>query len=245
MADRVIVEILVAAPIETVWKAVLQSVEAQRWFGWDYPNLATDLVEMWKDAHSDVGEARDLRPTTCRTGSRSRISGPTRSCASSGRRRPVTPAGRGSTTTWSKAGSRSCTSSGSRWSGHPAENRRTLFLNGRAKDAGTPHPAEALGLSPLWVVLTGEQYEVTVATGDRLTGTVSLLVLLSRWDSPWTASATAWSSFRSDPKRRSRPTAAVRSSSRPTEWPTPEFAQLRERWSQWWTKTYEVIEIQP
>jgi len=53
MADRVIVEILVAAPIETVWKAVLDPVEAQRWFGWDYPNLAADLVEMWKDSRSD------------------------------------------------------------------------------------------------------------------------------------------------------------------------------------------------
>ena len=56
MADRVIVEILVAAPIDTVWKAVLDPVEAQRWFGWDYPNLAADLVEMWKDSRSDVAK---------------------------------------------------------------------------------------------------------------------------------------------------------------------------------------------
>ena len=127
---------------------------------------------------------------------------------------------------------------------HPAENRRTLFLNGRAKDAGTPHPAEALGLSPLWVVPTGEQYEVTAATGDRLTGTVW-------YRAPQQMGFTVDGFGDGLVIAQVRPKTAKSAHGGGTIIVTTygmtdaDFAQLRERWSQWWTKTYEVIEIQP
>src|SRR6187431_1125670 len=171
MADRVIVEILVAAPIDTVWKAVQDPVEAQRWFGWDYPNLAAELVEMWKDSRSDET------------------------------RREISSDNMPDRFTFEDLGThtvvrivRSAPAGDNSWTGiyddmiegwitfmqqlkfalerHPADNRRTLFLNGRAKSAGASHPADALGLSSLWVVPNGEKYEVTAATSDRLTGTV-------------------------------------------------------------------------
>ena len=241
--DRVLVEILVAAPIETVWKAVKDPVEAQRWFGWDYPNLAADLVEMWKDAHTD--EARRViwsdnmpdRFTFEALGSHTVV-------------RIV----------------RSAPAADVSWSGiyddtlegwltfmqqlkfalerHQGENRRTLYLNGRAAKSGTPHPIDALGLSNLWVVPTGERYTVDVVTGDRLEGTVFFrganqlgLTVDGFGDGLIIASV--------------RPKTAKSAHGGGTVLITTygltdaALQQIRDRWSQWWTATYEVIEIRP
>jgi uncharacterized protein YndB with AHSA1/START domain len=244
MADRVIVEILVAAPIEKVWTAVKDPVEAQRWFGWDYPTLAADLVQMWKDSHTDEVK-REIWADTMPDRFTFEAVGETHTVVRIVRAAPATD---------------------SSWTGiyddmiegwttfmqqlkfalerHPAENRRTIFLNGRAKTAGTPHPIEALGLAPVWVVPNGERYEVSAATGDRLSGTVfyraphqmgltvdgfgdGLLIVQVR---PKTAKS-----------------AHGGGSVIVTTYGTSDadFAQLRDRWSRWWTDTYEVIEIQP
>jgi hypothetical protein len=243
MADRVIVEILVAAPIETVWKAVLDPVEAQRWFGWDYPNLAADLVEMWKDSRSDETKREiwsDNMPdrfTFEDLGTHTVV-----------RLVRSAPAGDAS------------------WTGvyddmiegwltfmqqlklalerHPADNRRTIFLNGRAKTAGTPHPVDALGLAPLWVVPNGERYDVAAATGDRLTGTVW-------YRGPHQMGLTVDGFGDGLIIVQVRPKTAKSAHGGGTIIATTygmsdaDFAQLRERWSRWWTDTYEVIEIQP
>lgn len=42
-SDRVLVEILVAAPIDVVWRALREPSEIRRWFGWDYPGLADEV----------------------------------------------------------------------------------------------------------------------------------------------------------------------------------------------------------
>ena len=55
MPDRVLVEILVAAPIDTVWKALRDPAEIRRWFGWDYPTLVEDIEGMF--GHFEANEA--------------------------------------------------------------------------------------------------------------------------------------------------------------------------------------------
>ena len=42
-SDRVLVEILVAAPIDTVWRALRDPEELRRWFGWEYAGLAEEV----------------------------------------------------------------------------------------------------------------------------------------------------------------------------------------------------------
>jgi hypothetical protein len=42
-SDRVLVEILVAAPIDTVWRAFRDPEELRRWFGWEYAGLAEEV----------------------------------------------------------------------------------------------------------------------------------------------------------------------------------------------------------
>ena len=48
-SDRVIVEILVAAPIDVVWRALREPAEIKRWFGWDYPQLAEEIAVIFGD----------------------------------------------------------------------------------------------------------------------------------------------------------------------------------------------------
>jgi hypothetical protein len=36
MSDPVIVEVVVAAPVDAVWRALRDPVEIRRWFGWEY-----------------------------------------------------------------------------------------------------------------------------------------------------------------------------------------------------------------
>jgi len=43
MSDPVIVEVAVAAPVETVWRALRDPAEIKRWFGWDYDGLDEEI----------------------------------------------------------------------------------------------------------------------------------------------------------------------------------------------------------
>jgi len=43
MSDPVIVEVVVEAPIETVWRALRDRVEIRRWFGWETDELEEEI----------------------------------------------------------------------------------------------------------------------------------------------------------------------------------------------------------
>lgn len=242
MADRVLVEILVAAPIDIVRKAISQPPEIARWFGWNYPNLLADIEMMWTGhvidsagrelSSPDMPDRFTLEPLGDQTIVRVIRSAP----AADG------------------------------WSGiyddmvegwitffqqlkfvlerHRGEDRRTLYLNGRAKDAGTPNPIDALGLSQLWVVPNGERYQVRAATGDTLEGTIhyrtpyQLGLTVSGW-----GDGLLIANVRPKTAKSAHGGGTLLLSTYGASDKT--FADLRERWAAWWTKTYEVIEIQP
>ena len=244
MTDRVLVEILVAAPIETVWKAVRDPLEMQRWFGWDYPSLAADVEMMfggWKtvivsEAERTMSDQPD-RFTFEAVGEQTIV----RVIRSA----PVTD------DSWT--GIYSDVLEG--WltffqqlkfvlERHPGAGRRTIYLNGRASSAATPQPAEALGLSPLSIVPVGERYSVKTATGETLEGAV-------RYRAPYQLGLTV----------DGYGEGLVIVSARPRTAKSPHgggniivmtyglddaaYADTRERWTSWWRNTYEVIEIQP
>lgn len=243
MADRVIVEILVAAPIDAVWKAIKDPAEARRWFGWDYPSLAEDLVGMWSgnraddEAHELFAEPMPDRFKLEALGSQTIV-------------RII----------------RSAPAEDPSWSGiyddlaegwltfmqqlkfamerHPGAERRTVFLNGRARQAGDPDPIAALGLAPLWVTPVGDRYDVKTTAGERAQGTVwyrssnqlgltvdgfgdGLLIVNVR---PKTAKSLHGGGT------VNLTTYGLGDAA---------FQDVHRRWSEWWTKTYEVIEIQP
>ena len=43
MSDPVIVEIEIAAPVDTVWRALREPAEIRRWFGWEYEGLDEEI----------------------------------------------------------------------------------------------------------------------------------------------------------------------------------------------------------
>jgi hypothetical protein len=244
MADRVLVEILVAAPIETVWKAVRDPVEVQRWFGWDYPNLAAEVDMMFvKTVIANEAE------------------------------RTLSAEGMPDRFTFEAAGAqtivrviRSAPVTDETWTGiysevmegwltflqqlkfvlerHPGAVRRTLYLNGRAASAATPQPAEALGLASLSIVPAGERYSVKTATGEALEGTV-------RYRGPYQLGLTVDGYgdglliVSARPRTAKSPHGGGNVIVTTYGLDDAAYAQLRERWTKWWRDTYEVIEIQP
>ena len=43
-SDRVLIEVVVAAPIEIVREALRDPAEIRRWFGWDYAGLDEEIA---------------------------------------------------------------------------------------------------------------------------------------------------------------------------------------------------------
>jgi len=243
MADRVLVEILVAAPIETVWKALREPAEVIRWFGWAYPNLLADTEGMWADTKVD-----EANRTLYSDGQPDRFT--------------VEPAGDKTIVRVI----RSAPADAAGWSGiyddvlegwttffqqlkfalerHQGQERATLFLNGRARDAATPNPIEAMGLAPLWVVPAGERYSVRSKTGDTLEGTIY-------FRSPYQLGLTVDGAgdglliVTLRPRTSKSPHGGGSVLLTTYGMTADALAALRKRWSQWWKQTYDVIEIQP
>ena len=244
MADRVLVEILVAAPIETVWKAVRDPREMQRWFGWDYPNLAADLEMMFagmktvitSDTERTLADEPD-RITFEAVGAQTIV----RVIRSA----PVTDE------TWT--GIYSEVMEG--WltffhqlkfvlERHPGADRRTVYLNGRAASAATPQPAEALGLAPLSIVPVGERYRIKTATGETLEGTVRY-----RGSNQLGITVDGYGDGLVVVSARPRTAKSLHGGGNIIVMTygldDAAYARVRERWTKWWRDTYEVIEIQP
>ena len=248
--DRVLVEILVAARIDDVWRALRDPVEIERWFGWDYAGLSEE-VRMVADAvaGAETVDASGLERTLRVTGMADRYSLQSvddhHTIVRIIRSAPVTDA------SWT--GIYDDTIEG--WlmfaqqlrfmlERHPGLDRRTLFLNGRAQAAGTALPLEALGLIGVASVPVGAGYSVNVGPGDALAGTVwhrsanqlgltvdgygdGLIIVNTRQateKSPHGGGTVLITTYGFDDR---------------------SFARLRDRWSKWWDSRYETIEVQP
>lgn len=243
--ERVLVEIVIAAPADVVWHALREPAQIRKWFGWDYPQLEAEVAMIF-GAGATASEAdRTVRVAGLPDRYTIEPDGPARTIVRLVRAAPA---------------------AGPEWNGiyddthegwltftqqlrfllerHPQADRRTLFLNGRVRAADDPLPVHALGLSPVQIVPVGEQYSLTTAPGDRLNGTIwyrsayqvgmtvdelgdALMIITTR-------PRTAKSAYGGGTVLVN--TYALSPST---------FDQLRERWSAWWRTQYEVIEIHP
>jgi hypothetical protein len=243
MTDRVLVEIFVAAPIDTVRNAVRDPGEVQRWFGWDYPNLAADVDMMFGGLIAD-----ETNRTLSAEGMRDRF---TFESAGGGtivrviRSAPVTDE------SWTGVYSEEMEG----WltflqqlkfalERHPGGRRRTIFLNGRAASAQTGLPLEALGLSGLAIVPPGERYTMTAANGERLEGTVwhrgsyQIAVTVDGYGDGLIV-------LRARPRTAKSQHGGGNIVITTYGLDDAAYAKVHERWTRWWQDTYEVIEIQP
>jgi hypothetical protein len=60
MSDPVIVEVVVDAPVETVWRALRDRDEIKRWFGWEYDGFDEEIEFIFFQASKADDEAHVL-----------------------------------------------------------------------------------------------------------------------------------------------------------------------------------------
>jgi uncharacterized protein YndB with AHSA1/START domain len=168
--EKVIIELVIAAPIDTVWRALRDPAEIARWFGWNYASLADEITYIF-ETHATADDAEHR----------------------------LTMAGFGDVFTLTREGEGTlvrvvrAAPAGTDWDGiydevvegwrtfveqlrfvlerHPMDTKRTLYLSGRTREHG-PRPPAALGLDALAAVGAGQAYALSAAPGDSLTGTV-------------------------------------------------------------------------
>jgi uncharacterized protein YndB with AHSA1/START domain len=245
--DRVLVEIVVAAPIDAVWRALREPEQIRHWFGWEYPGLKEEVD--WIVAALQSGEAggprRELRVAELPDRYVLEAADASHTIVRVVRSAPVTDA------TW--RGIYDDTLEG--WltftqqlrfllERHDGATRRTLFLNGRATAAGRPVPVEALGLEALAVVPVGERYDAVLPWGERIDGDVwyrapyQLGITIDGYADGLVAISTR-------PRTEKSPHGGGAVLLNTYGLDDGRFDQIRGRWATWWKEEYEVIAIHP
>jgi hypothetical protein len=243
--DRVLVELLIAAPIDAVWRALRDPKEIARWFGWDTPTLGEEIDMIFI---TDV-EASEATHTFATAGLGDRYTleaaGPEATIVRVIRSAPVTDKG------WQNVYDDSIEG----WrhfaeqlrfllQRHPGADRRTLFFNGRIPGADVPPPAEALGLARLATVAIGQRYAVKTAMGDTLEGEVwfrspnMLGLTVDGFGDGLLVASTRTTTAKSP---HGGGTLCITTYG----FDDAKVAAMRDRWSEWWRGRYEVIEIHP
>ena len=241
-SDRVIIEIVVAAPIDVVWQALRDPVEIGRWFGWDSPALAEEIDFIFRKALTVSEADHTLRGIDVPDRITLEASG-AQTIVRVVRSAPVTDVS---------------------WQGiyddmvegwitfmqqlrfalerHSGADRRTVFLNGRARAAGTALPGDALGLGPLSTVPVGERYAITTPFGERLEGTVWFRTAYQMG-----VTVDAFGDGLLIPNDRPQTSKSPHGGGNLviTTYGLSDraFAELQERWERWWTDKYEVIDM--
>lgn len=172
--DRVLVEVTIAAPIETVWAAVREPEQIRRWFGWDADTLKEEIDFIFVSHAHGSEDARTLQFDEYE-GNADRFELEARGASTALR---VVRAGPIGDTDWKNV--YEDVTEG--WitfveqlrlalEKHPAAERRTIYLSGKAITGQVP-PSQALDVAGLRDAGPGRSYTAQARTGDTLTGTV-------------------------------------------------------------------------
>lgn len=172
--DRVLVEVTIAAPIETVWAALREPDQIRRWFGWDADTLK-DEIEFIFVTHAEASESARTIQFGEYEGAADRFELESRGTSTALRVVRAGPAADGDwkdvyediTEGWITfvAQLRLALEQ------HPGAERRTIYLSGKAI-AGQPSPSHALDVAGLRDTDDGRACTAQAPTGDTLTGTV-------------------------------------------------------------------------
>lgn len=173
-AERVLIEVEIAAPAAAAWRALRDPVEIKRWFGWDAASLEEEIKYIFLDHAQGDDRAMVLRfegmPDSFRVEARGEH------C----RVRLVRAGAAGDDSDWD--GANEDMTEG--WLAfmtqlrfylerHPGEERRTLYLSGMpAEGLNTTLPRARLGLDALAHIEPGEPYHHASGTGEGLSGQV-------------------------------------------------------------------------
>jgi hypothetical protein len=164
-SEHVLIEVTLPAPVDTVWRALRDPDEIQRWFGWQYDGLDDEIDMIFrKEARPSDGE------DAITWGNGDRFTLEPQGQQTLLRVTRAAPAGGA---TWDEV--YDDISEG--WTSfvqqlrfalarHPGENRRTVWLGGSAVDVDAFPLEAALGMTDVAALSAGSPYDTTIATGD-------------------------------------------------------------------------------
>lgn len=173
-SKQVVVDITIAAPIETVWAALRDPAQIANWFGWDTPSLDEEIKFIFLDGATG-DEASHVLQFGDWEGATDAIE---LSTVAGGTRLRLVRAGGATPIDWT--GVYEDVIQG--WVNffqqlrlalnlHRGETRRTIYLSGPSK-AGIGEPSAGLGLTGTTDLAPGARYEARLAAGDHVSGEV-------------------------------------------------------------------------
>ncbi|RDZ29323.1 SRPBCC family protein [Lysobacter silvisoli] len=235
--QQTVVDLRIAAPVETVWSALRDPAQILSWFGWDAPTLAEEIKFIFAD-HATGDEAHHR----VQFGEWEGVSDAIELAAEAG----------GTRLRLMRSGAPPLDDSvyddiDQGWvtffqqlrlalERHRGQQRRTIFLSGPAK-AGIGEPSIALGLEATSALPPGTAYTATLAGGETTSGEVwhrnrfqtgvtvdawgpGLLVVTDKGHSP---------------ERPHGGGAALLTTYGLSD---ADFAALEARWKDWWSSRY-------
>jgi len=163
-----IVELVIAAPVDTVWKALRDPAAITQWFGWNHPDLPAEIEYIFV-THAVADEPRreltiDKDVVTLEARGEQTILRVTRAAPAAGSWDEIYDEVVEGWRTFMQQLRYTLEQ-------HPDEARRTVYLSGRARRAGATPPS-LRGLDGLAAAAADDAYAITAATGDALAGRV-------------------------------------------------------------------------
>ncbi len=241
---QVVVDITIAAPIESVWEALRDPELIASWFGWDAPSLAEEIKFIFLD-HATADAARRVVQFGEWEGTSDAIE--------------LTQDGDGTRLRLMRSGGAPLV-----WDDvyediregwvnffqqlrlalelHPGEARRTIYLSGAAKP-GVGEPRAALGLDAVAAQSAGQPYAVQLGTGLNARGLVwyrthfQTALLVQQFGN----GLMVVSDMGISPKRPHGGGSVLITTYGLSE---GEFTALEETWKSWWDERYGVAEGQ-
>lgn len=242
---QVVVDITIAAPIESVWQALRDPDLIESWFGWDAPSLAEEIKFIFLD-HATPDAGKRVIQFGEWEGASDAIE--------------LSEAGEGTRLRLMRSGGAPLD-----WEGgyediregwvtffqqlrlalelHEDEGRRTIYLSGAARP-GVGEPSAALGLGDKAAYRPGRPYAAQLAIGIEARGLVWYMthfqtaLLVEQFGN----GLMVVSDMGVSPKRPQGGGSVLITTYGLTE---EEFSALEARWRGWWDERYGVGDVTP
>lgn len=239
---QVVVDITIAAPIETVWEALRDPELIATWFGWDAPSLEEEIRFIFLDhAAADASQHR------VQFGEWEGSNDAIELTEEGGSTRLRLMRSGGAPLDWE--GAYEDIREG--WVNffqqlrlalelHPGEARRTIYLSGAAKP-GVGEPSAALGLGDVAGYKPGRPYTASLAPGSNARGLVwytthfQTALLVEQFGN----GLIVVSDMGTSPKRPHGGGSVLITT---YDLSDEQFAALETQWKDWWDERYEVAE---
>jgi hypothetical protein len=237
---QILVDITIAAPIDSVWTALRDPAQIEQWFGWDAPSLAEEIKYIFVDNATGDEANRVVQFDEWEgEGISERIELAT---VSGGTRLRLIRSG-GAPIDWT--GVYEDISQG--WINffqqlrltlevHPGETRRTIYLSGPSRP-GIGEPTAELGLAEAVDLAPGQAYAARLGTGDSAAGTVwyethfQTALTVEQWGN----GLLVVTDMGISPKRPHGGGSVLLTTYGLSD---ADFAALERRWTDWWAVRY-------